>query len=206
MIINPEKQDSKDNYKLMISCILPRPIAFVSTISASGKPNLAPFSFFTGITSSPPTVCFAPARRSDGGKKDTLNNIEETGQFVINVVTEDIAGPMNETATDYPSEIDEFEKAGLTHAASLSVKPPRVMESPVNMECELYKTFDISHEGTVKGTLVIGKVVLFHVADELLEDGRIDIEQLKPIGRLAGTEYTTLGRRFSMKINKYRQQ
>ncbi len=200
MIIDPGKQNYRENYKLMIGSILPRPIAFVSTISDSGLVNLAPFSFFTGITSNPPTVCFAPNRRSsDGKKKDTLVNIESTGEFVVNVVTEAIAVAMNETATDFPPEINEFEEAGLTAVPSEIVRPPRVGESPVNLECRLTRTLDIGPAAPGGGSLVIGEIVLFHIDDEILEEGRINTVKLNPIGRLAGSEYTTLGRRFEMK-------
>lgn len=203
MNIDPGKQNYRENYKLMIGSILPRPIAFVSTISESGLINLAPFSFFTGITSNPPTVCFAPNRRSsDGKKKDTLVNIESTGEFVVNMVTESIAVAMNETATDFPPEINEFEEAGLTAVPSEIVSPPRVAESPINLECRLYRTLDIGPEAAGGGSLVIGEIVLFHIDDEILEEGRIDTVKLNPIGRLAGAEYTTLGRRFEMKRNR----
>jgi flavin reductase (DIM6/NTAB) family NADH-FMN oxidoreductase RutF len=200
VIIDPKAQTYRENYKLLIGSILPRPIAFVSTVSTAGIHNLAPFSFFTGITSQPPTLCFAPNRRpSDGGKKDTLRNIEETREFVVNVVTEEMAVPMNDTATDFPPEVDEFEESGLTPAPSRVVRPPRVEEAPISMECTLYRTIDIGPESAGGGTLVIGEVVLFHVAESILEDGRIDTGELRPIGRLAGAEYTTLGRRFILK-------
>jgi len=204
MIIDPTKQTQRENYKLMIGSILPRPIAFVATISASGRLNLAPFSFFTGITSQPPTICFAPSRRAeDGGKKDTLRNIEETGEFVVNVVTEAIATQMNETATEFPPEVDEFTASGLTPIPSQIVRPPRVKESPINMECKLYRTIDIGPEAAGGGTLVIGEIILFHIADELYHEGRIDTERLRPLGRLAGSDYTTLGKRISMERKKY---
>ena len=196
MIIDPEETSIRDVYKLMIGSILPRPIAFVSTTSSEGILNLAPFSFFTGITSQPPTVCFSPGRRpTDGAKKDTLNNIQTTGEFVINVVTEAIAEQMNEAATDFPPEIDEFEQTGLTPVPSKVVTPPRVKESPINLECKLHQVIEIGPKGPGGGALVIGEIVMFHVADELVRDGRIDTSALKPIGRLAGQEYTTLGRR-----------
>ena len=197
MIINPAEQTVKDNYKLLIGTIIPRPIAFVSTQSPGGQNNLAPFSFFTAITSQPPTICFAPALRGrDGQKKDTLRNIESIGEFVVNIVTEDIAVQMNETATDFPPEVDEFAYTGLTPLPSQVVKPPRVKESPINMECKLYKIVPVGPRAAGGGALVIGEVVLFHVADHLIKDFRIDHELLRPVGRLAGKEYTTLGKRF----------
>jgi flavin reductase (DIM6/NTAB) family NADH-FMN oxidoreductase RutF len=204
MIIDPKKQQRKDVYKLMIGSIVPRPIALVSTISSNGIFNLAPFSFFTGITSRPPTICFAPERRpADGEKKDTLLNIEATGEFVVNVVTEKIVVQMNEAATDFPREFDEFEMSGLTAEPSQVVIPPRVKESPINMECSVRQIIEIGPEDSGGAALVIGEIVMFHVADELIDNGRIDSSALNPVGRLAGSEYATLGRRISLKRKWY---
>ena len=199
MIIDPNTQTRKENYKLMIGSIVPRPIAFVSTKSADGILNLAPFSFFTALSAIPPTICFSPSRRSsDGGKKDTLVNIEATGEFVVNIVNEDMAAAMNETATEIPPEMSEFEYAGFTPVESDLISPPRVQESPINLECKLVQVVEVGNEGPGGAALVIGEVVRFHVADFLYENGRIDIGLLKPIGRLAGNEYTTLGKRFGL--------
>ena len=144
MIIDPKKQTLKENYKLMIGSILPRPIAFISTISKNGIHNLAAYSFFNGITGNPPSICFAPTRKSsDGSKKDTLINIEETGEFVVNVVTEEIVQQMNATAPDFPPEISEFEEVGLTPIDSQIVKAPRVKESPINLECKLMQVVEV---------------------------------------------------------------
>lgn len=203
MIIDPAKQDRTANYKLIIGSILPRPIAFVSTADAQGVPNLAPFSFFTGVAADPPTVCFAPLRRfSDGQEKDTLQNIRLTGEFVVNVVTESIVEQANDTAVEYPPGVSEFEKTGLTPVACEVVGVPRVAESPISMECKLVQVVDVGVTGAGGGSLVIGEVVRFHVADELLENGRIDTGALAPVGRLAGAEFTTLGRRFILERKK----
>jgi len=199
MIIDPKNQPFRDNYKLMIGSILPRPIAFVSSISKNGIHNLAAYSFFNGITSNPPSICFAPTRKSiDGSKKDTLINIEETREFVVNIVTEDIVKPMNDTAPEFPPEISEFEEVGLTPLESNIVKAPRVKESPINMECKLLQVVEVGPAEPGGGFLVIGEIVLFHIKDKLLSNGRIDTGLLRPVGRLAGTEYTTLGKRFSL--------
>lgn len=199
MIIDPAKQDLRANYKLLIGAILPRPIAFVSTVDADGNPNLAPFSFFTGATPAPPTVVFAPLRRfSDGLEKDTLRNIRATGEFVVNVVTEELVERANDTAVEFAPGVSEFAETGLTPAASEVVKPPRVAESPVSMECRLLQVVDLGPEAAGGGALVIGEVLRFHVRDDLIEDGRIDTGALHPVGRLAGAEYTTLGRRFTL--------
>jgi flavin reductase (DIM6/NTAB) family NADH-FMN oxidoreductase RutF len=191
MIIDPDKQPFSDNHKLMIGSIVPRPIAFVSTVSPDGKNNLAPFSYFNGVCSNPPTVMFAPARRGyDGVTKDTLNNIRDTDQFVINIVSEEIGEKMVACATDFPPEVDEFEVSGLTPKPSEKVKPPLVAESKVSFECELNQIVEIGDGGAGAGFVVIGTIVMFHVDDDVYSDGRIDIEALKPIGRLAGNSYT----------------
>ncbi len=199
MIIDPSKQDLRANYKLLIGSVLPRPIAFVSTVNEDGVPNLAPFSFFTGATPSPPTVVFAPLRRfSDGQEKDTLCNIRATGEFVVNIVDEDLVERANDTAVEFAPGVSEFAETGLTPAKSEAVTPPRVAESPISMECRLIQIVELGPEAAGGGSLVIGEVLRFHVRDDLIEDGRIDTEALAPVGRLAGAEYTTLGRRFTL--------
>ena len=197
MILDPEAMDVRDRYGLLISVVQPRPIAWVSTQNAAGQLNLAPFSFFTGITAQPLTVCFAPVRNREGKKKDTLINIEETRQFTVNIVTETRAGPMNQTSADYPYGVSEFEKAGLTPLPSQKVRSPRVKGSPVSLECELLQTVIVS-EGPLGGTLVIGKVVLVHVDDAIWKDGRIQHRDLKPIGRLEGGWYTSISDDFEL--------
>lgn len=192
LTLDPNQQSTKDNYKLLIGCITPRPIAWVSTVSDDGALNLAPFSFFNGVCAKPPTLLFCPtARGSDGAKKDTLRNIEATGEFVVNVVTEDTLLAMNETAGEYPPEVSEFEKAGLTPSPSVVVKPPRVLESPVSMECKLNQIIRIGDGGVGSGNVVIGTIVYFHVREDVYDEGRILTAQLKPVGRLAGAAYCT---------------
>lgn len=190
MKVEPNSLVWTDAYKLLIGSVLPRPIAFVSTIDEKGNANLAPFSFFTGISANPMMVCFAPLLRgTDGVKKDTLTNIEKTKEFVINIVGEQIVTQMNDSAIEYDSEIDEFEEVGLTKLSSDIVKPPRVKESDVHLECVLHNVLHFGDEPGA-GSLVIGQVVLVHVGDELYEEGRINTEKLNPIGRLAGQTYT----------------
>ncbi|MDG4657921.1 flavin reductase family protein [Ectobacillus antri] len=190
MNIEPNTLAWQDAYKLLIGSVLPRPIAFVSTVSRAGEANLAPFSFFTGICADPMLVCFAPmVRGSDGGKKDTLRNIEDTQEFVINIVGEKLAQQMNDTAIEYGSDVDEFETVGLTKEPSQKIQVPRVKESDVHLECVVERILHFGeHAGA--GSLVIGKVVLVHVRDELYKDGKIITELLQPIGRLAGQMYT----------------
>jgi flavin reductase (DIM6/NTAB) family NADH-FMN oxidoreductase RutF len=195
--LDPAAMPLPDRYGLLISVISPRPIAWVSTISPDGIPNLAPFSFFTGICAEPLTVCFAPVRNRLGKKKDTLVNVELTKQFTINIATEADAEKMNQTSADYPYGVNEFEKVGLTPVASKLVKPPRVKESPVALECELLQVVTIS-EGPLGGNLVIGKVVHVHVDDAIWKDNRISHKDLRPIGRMEGTWYARTTDAFEM--------
>lgn len=191
MEIKTESLEWKDAYKLIQGSVLPRPIAFVSSQDEVGNDNLAPFSFFTAISADPMMVCFSPMRRgTDGAKKDTLKNIEATKQFVINIVSEEIVQQMNDCATEFSSEVDEFEASGLTKAQSFAVQPPRVMESQVHLECELDQVVHYGGNHAGAGSLVIGKVIHVHVNDELYENGRINTEKLNPVGRLAGATYT----------------
>jgi flavin reductase (DIM6/NTAB) family NADH-FMN oxidoreductase RutF len=207
MIIDPSRSRGSDVYRVMIRCIVPRPIAWVSTRSRDGIPNLAPFSFFTGVTSNPPTVCFAPGRRaSTGDRKDTLRNVEETGEFVVNVVTEELAERMNVTATEYPPEADEFDEAGVTAAPCRVVGAPRVAESPVSFECRRYDVVHVGPHGPGGGALVIGEIVMIHVDESVLVDGKVDSERLRPLARLGGLEYAKLGERFVMKRIRYRDE
>ncbi len=144
MTIDPSTTETLNVYKLMIGSIVPRPIAFVSTVSQDGIRNLAPFSFFTGVSANPPIICFCPMRREGAHpRKDTLRNISDTREFVVNVVSEEIAQQMNITSGEYPPEVDEFELAGLTPIPSDLVKPPRVAEAHVHMECRLYLWMEI---------------------------------------------------------------
>ncbi len=190
MEIKPETLEWKDAYKLLVGSVLPRPIAFVTSISEEGVVNAAPFSFFTVISADPMLVCFSPMRRgTDGAKKDTLTNIEATKEFVINIVSEEMAVQMNDCAIEYPPDVDELDASGLTKKESVSVRPPRVKESMVHLECELHQALDFGdHPGA--GSLVIGKVKHVHVNDELYDQGRILTEKLNPIGRMAGQTYT----------------
>jgi flavin reductase (DIM6/NTAB) family NADH-FMN oxidoreductase RutF len=189
--IKTDTLEWRDAYKLLQGSVLPRPIAFVSSQDENGNANLAPFSFFTVISSNPMMVCFSPMRRgTDGEKKDTLMNIESTKEFVINIVSEEFVQQMNDCATEFASDVDEFEASGLTKVDSVAVKPSRVKESKVHLECVLDQVLHFGGEEAGAGSLVIGKVVHVQVADELYENGRINSEKLKPVGRLAGATYT----------------
>jgi flavin reductase (DIM6/NTAB) family NADH-FMN oxidoreductase RutF len=190
VLIDPAQNSNQDNYKLIIGSVVPRPIAFVSSQSRDGALNLAPFSFFTGVCSNPPTILFCPmVRGSDAHKKDTLLNIEETGEYVVNVVSEDIVAQMNQTAAEFPREVNEFEEAGLTPSSSIIVKPPRVLESPLSMECKLQQVIPVGDGAVGSGFVVLGTVVRFHIREDLYSAGRIDTLGLKPVSRLAGAAY-----------------
>ena len=198
MIVDPATSSHLDVYKLMIGSIVPRPIALVSTRSEDGLSNLAPFSFFTGVSANPPIVCFCPIRRpGPEPRKDTLRNISRTREFVVNVVSEEIGEKMNITAGEYPPEVDEFEVAGLTPIASDLVKPARVAESPVQMECVLYLALELSALPG-GGNLVLGEIVRFHIADHLVDNFRIDPDKLGAIGRMGGNSYSRTRDRFDM--------
>ncbi len=197
MVIDPKTSDPYNIYKLLIGSILPRPIAFVSTMGADGIYNLAPFSFFTAVSANPPAIAFAPLLSMDGKRKDTLINAERLGEFVVNVVSEDIVRPMNETSADFPPEIDEFEVSGLTPIPSDVVAVPRVKESHIAMECKLRQIVEMSSL-PMGGSLVIGEVVRFHVDEHYFNDFRIDVDKLRPVGRLAGFSYTRTTDRFEL--------
>ncbi|PKB84223.1 MAG: hypothetical protein BZY88_00395 [SAR202 cluster bacterium Io17-Chloro-G9] len=174
--------------RVLTGVVVPRPIAFVSTISTDGIVNLAPYSFFNAVAYDPPTIVFSSSRRAPSKDKDTLANIEDTGEFVVNIVVDDIAEAMNKTAAEYPADVSEFEIAGLTSAPSDRVKAPRVAESPVNMECRLIQVVPIGSGDHAHG-LVIGEVVWMHVRDDIISGHRINHQVLKPTGRLAGNMY-----------------
>ena len=176
-------------YRVLTGVVVPRPIAFVSTISTDGIVNLAPYSFFNAVCAQPPTIIFSSSRRAGRKEKDTLTNVEETGEFVVNVVVDDIAEAMNTTAAEFPVEVNEFEIAGLTETPSVKVKAPRVAESPVNLECRLKQVVDLGVDREHGNGLVIGEVVLLHIRDDLIDGHRINHQLLKPTGRLAGSMY-----------------
>lgn len=197
MELDPSSLSSNAGYKLLIGCVVPRPIAWVSTVDAAGVRNLAPFSFFMGAAGRPPTIAFSSALRGmDGGAevssgvyKDTLNNVLATREFVVNTVNEDVGEQMNVTSSEVAPEVDEFERAHVTPAASVRVRPPRVLEAPISMECQLVQTVPVGEDGHM---LVIGRVVYFHIRDDLYDTatGRINQERLLPIARMAGQKYT----------------
>lgn len=195
MIIDPASVPYTTSYKLLIGSIVPRPIGFISTISAEGGYNVAPFSFFNAICGEPPVVCFACGNRTP--PKDSLANVRATGEFVVNIVSEEIAEKMNACSGDYPAGVDEFAISGLTPVKSDLIRAPRVLESHVNMECKVMQIIEVS---TLPrgGSLVIGEVVRFHVDDSIVDNFRIDPEKLKAVGRMGGDGYSRTRDRFEM--------
>ena len=190
MIYDPAEHPFSETHKLMIGSIVPRPIALVSTTSNNGINNLAPFSYFNGVCSKPPTIMFAPARRGwDGKEKDTLINIRNTKEFSINIVSEDIGEKMVKCSTDYEKEVDEYSTSGLSPLSSKKIKPPIVSESKISLECILNQIVQIGKEDAGSGFIVIGTIVLFHIDDEVYDNGRIILDKLQPLGRVAGNGY-----------------
>jgi flavin reductase (DIM6/NTAB) family NADH-FMN oxidoreductase RutF len=204
--LDPAEQKPQDIYKLLVGSVVPRPIAFVSSVDAKGVRNLAPFSFFTVASANPPIVCFCPMVRGAVSKglkptKDTLRNIIETHEFVVNIVSEGFATQMNASSAELPPEVDEFLVSGLTPLASDLVRPPRVAESHVQMECRLQQVIHVSTE-PLGGSLVLGEVLRFHVSASLLDNFRIDPDKLQAIGRMAGSTYIRTRDRFDMERPK----
>jgi flavin reductase (DIM6/NTAB) family NADH-FMN oxidoreductase RutF len=187
---------SRDAYKLLIGSVVPRPIGWVSTVSAGDVGNLAPFSFFMAATGNPPTVVLSTSFR-DGKPKDTLQNVMEVPESVLNVVSEDVGDAMNATSEEFPSDVDELVAAGLTPLPSSRVRPVRVAEAPINMECKLVQVLPVGK----KANLVIGQVVQWHVRDDVYDaaTGRLDMERLRPVGRLCGNLYSHIHQIFEMK-------
>jgi flavin reductase (DIM6/NTAB) family NADH-FMN oxidoreductase RutF len=186
-------------YKILIGSVVPRPIGWISTINASGRPNLAPFSFFNVVCAKPPTVLFCPMIRStDGNIKDTLNNVRATGEFVVNIVSEELTSEMIATSVEIAPEVNEFELAGLKTAASVAVRPPRVAKSPIHFECKLTQIVEIGNNPG-GGSVVIGEIVHLHVDERVLfDEDKIDLAALKPVGRLAGSDYVRVTDLFKM--------
>jgi flavin reductase (DIM6/NTAB) family NADH-FMN oxidoreductase RutF len=195
VIIDPSTTAPINNYKLLVGVVVPRPIAFVSTISPEGVLNLAPFSFFTVASASPPVLCFTASFREP--RKDTLVNVRATNEFVVNIVSEEFAAKMNATSGEYPYDVDEFVVSGLTPVPSDLVRPPRVKESHANMECKLLQTIEVSNQ-RFGGTLILGEVVRFHIDDAIFEDFRIDPDKLGAVGRMAGSTYARTTDRFDL--------
>jgi flavin reductase (DIM6/NTAB) family NADH-FMN oxidoreductase RutF len=201
MFYEPGRTDHGLPYDPFKSCVVPRPIGWISTLDRDGVANLAPYSQFQNLTFDPPYVMFAANQNTQGRRKDSAHNAEQTGEFVWNMATYDLREAVNRSAQEVPPETDEFELAGVTKAPSRLVRPPRVAESPVHFECVYYSTLRLP--GSMIGTVdvVIGRVVAIHIADEvLMADGRIDVLKVRPIARLGYYDYTSIEPVFEMRI------
>lgn len=181
--IDPSRLPERQVYFLMTSLVVPRPIAWVSTLAPDGTRNIAPHSFFNVVSTNPPIVHF-----TSSSVKDTLRNVRASGEFVVNIVSEDLLEAMNFTATDFPPDEDEFRWADLAAEPSARVAPPRVAAARAALECRLHRELTVG-----SGIMVFGEVVHAHVADEVWRDDRVDPEILRPVGRLAGSLYSTTG-------------
>jgi flavin reductase (DIM6/NTAB) family NADH-FMN oxidoreductase RutF len=198
MLLDFNSLKPREAYGWMISTILPRPIAWVSTISADGKTNLAPFSFFQGVTANPPTLMFVPVNTRDGTRKDTVRNIEAVPEFVVNLVPFALGGKMNATSATLPYGDSEFETFGIAATPSQRVRPPRVAEAPVAFECTLDRILQIG-EGPLAANVIFGRIQVAHVKDDVLgADGRPDSARLDLIGRLGGEGFTRTRERFEL--------
>jgi flavin reductase (DIM6/NTAB) family NADH-FMN oxidoreductase RutF len=200
MNVRPQDLAYREWYRILISSVAPRPIAWVSTLSKDGQPNLAPFSFFNAFSGKPPILGFAPGLRttgSDASQKDTLRNVRDTHEFVVNVVTYDLVEAMNQTSGEYDPSVNEFELAKLDMRPSAIVRPPQVAASPVSFECKLRQIVEFGIEGPA-GSLVIGEVVSAYVSETVLKDGRLDGNALDLVGRMGGMQYSRTTDRFDL--------
>lgn len=200
MQFNTHETDPSVLYKLLTATIIPRPIGWISTIDNHGVNNLAPFSYFNLVSHDPPCVMFSTARENNKNK-DTLNNVLDNGQFVVNLVTINVVEQMNATSASVPSKIDEFELANLTSIDSVFIQPKRVKESLVHLECEMIHHYFMDNDTSDGGAcIVIGKIKIVHINDAILtENNRINLDIYEPVARLAGSNYGQLGEIFSIK-------
>ncbi len=188
--VDPKEIATKDLHQFMLGAVAPRPIAFASTISLDGIPNLAPYSFFNAFSSNPPIVIFSSNRRvANNTTKDTLKNVQDTGEVVINVVSHKIVRQMAIASIEYDTRVNEFDKAGLTPLASELIRPFRVAESPVQMECRVDQILPLGESGGA-GNLIVCRIVLMHISEDVLtQSGRIDPHKIDLMGRMGRFYY-----------------
>lgn len=196
--IDPLEQSERDNYKLLIGSIIPRPVAFVTTLSNKGVLNAAPFSYFNVVTADPPLISIS-VQRKNGIPKDTARNAVETGAFVVHISDESYIHQINETAASLPPEESEVVLAGLTPVASDKIAVPGIAEAKIRMECTLEHCLPLGgSKESPTADLLIGRVVCFHMDESVYENGHINPQSLRPVSRLAGTSYAKLGELFSI--------
>ena len=189
MIIDVSTADVVAVYRALVGVVTPRPIAWVTTVDGQGRVNLAPFSFFNAFGANPPVVVFSPTLRRNGSKKDTLLNVEATREFVINAAVAELSEQMNLSSKEIPRGESEVELTGLGLEPSQRVKPPRLRNSPVHLECVLSQVLQVG-EGMMSAHLIIGQIVLMHIDDAVLDaQGQVDPRKLQTIGRLGGNYY-----------------
>ncbi len=181
------------------SCVIPRPIGWISTISPDGVPNLAPYSFFNGVAGDPPMVMFSSGMRSADAPKDSIYNVEQTGEFVCSMVSLEQIDLMNDTSAAYGPEIDEAAHAGIEMEASELVKPMRVKASPIHLECTYYQTMELPVDRNGAGNAIcVGHVIGVHIRDEVMKDGFVDVLKIRPPARLGYMDYTSVDRVFTL--------
>jgi flavin reductase (DIM6/NTAB) family NADH-FMN oxidoreductase RutF len=184
--------DPRQAYQLVTRLVAPRPIALVSTLDERGRGNLAPYSYFMMGGANPPSCVICPVNFRDGSPKHTLQNIESTGEYVINVVTRDIAEQVNQASYTYDRGVDEFDHVGLTRAPAAVVAPPRVAESPVALECRLFQV--LRHgDGALSSNYIVGEILWAHVTDEVLTDGKPDDSKIRFVARLGASYWSEVG-------------
>jgi len=199
VLIDVARANIVDVYHTLVEVVTPRPIAWVTSVDSGGRVNLAPFSFYNAFGANPPAVAFSPALRRDGSKKDTLRNVEATGEFVLNAAVEALAEQMNLSSKELPYGESEAAYAGLTLLPSVKVKPPRVAESPVHLECKLIQIVTVG-QGPLAGNLIIGEILAIHIEERVLDDrGHVDPRKLQTIARLGGDYYARTSDLFEMK-------
>lgn len=194
--IDPKAMTERDVYKFLIGSIIPRPIAFVTTLSEKGVLNAAPFSYFSVVSSNPPMISVSIGR-VNGVQKDTARNAIYRKAFVVHICDESNIEAVNQTSARLPADVSEVETVGFTPIKSTSIEVPGIKESKIRLECELEKSFPLGTDG-ISCDLLIGRMVRFHIEEDLYQNGRIDPLKLKPVSRLAGSNYSTLGRIFSI--------
>jgi flavin reductase (DIM6/NTAB) family NADH-FMN oxidoreductase RutF len=201
MHFDPNNLEYTAVYKLLTGSIIPRPIGWISTVDENGINNLAPFSYFNAVGEDPPHVMFSTSR-GNNTNKDTLNNVLANKQFVVNMVIEALAVQMNTTSQAVASDVDEFELAGLTPISSIKIKPMRVKESPITFECEMVHHYFLEDHKQGGACIIVGRIVMMHFDEAVLLDNyKINMENYKPIARLAGSNYSKIGEIFSVKRN-----
>lgn len=199
LVIDPALLSAKDIYKFLIGSILPRPIAFVTSIGEENTVNGAPFSFFNIVSSDPPILSIS-VQRKDYIQKDTARNISINKEFVIHICDQKNIEKINKTAASLPSNQSEIDYAQMEKVESTKISTPGIIEAKIRIECKLEHMITIANdEGKATCDLILGRAVCFHIEEELYEDGKIDARQLKPVARLAGDDYSKLGEMFTIK-------